>query len=87
MKEIILVTGGAGHIGSHIIEQLVSENPQKRIISLDNYFNGSTNNHINGAEYRTGHTKDIDTLIPETPDIVYHLGEYARISPSFDDIK
>jgi UDP-glucose 4-epimerase len=87
MQEIILVTGGAGHIGSHIIEQLVSKNPEKRIISLDNYFNGNTNNHINGAEYRTGHTKDIDTLVPETPDIVYHLGEYARISPSFEDIE
>jgi UDP-glucose 4-epimerase len=82
----ILVTGGAGHVGSHIIEELI-KNPDNKVISLDNYFNGSTDNHIEGAEYRNGHTKDIDTLIPETPDIIYHLGEYARISPSFDDIK
>jgi len=82
----ILVTGGAGHVGSHIIEELV-KNPDNKVISLDNYFNGSTDNHIDGAEYRTGHTKDIDTLIPETPDIVYHLGEYARVAPSFDDVK
>lgn len=82
----ILVTGGAGHVGSHIIEELV-KNPDNKVISLDNYFNGSTDNHINGAEYRNGHTKDIETLIPETPDIIYHLGEYARVSPSFDDVE
>jgi UDP-glucose 4-epimerase len=86
MKKIILVTGGAGHIGSHIIENLVQDT-NNQIISLDNYFNGSINNHINGAEYRKGHTKNIDELIPETPDIVFHLGEYARISPSFDNIE
>jgi UDP-glucose 4-epimerase len=85
MQKIILVTGGAGHVGSHIIEELVKDSNNK-VISLDNYFNGSTENHIDGAEYRTGHTKDIDKLIPETPDIVYHLGEYARITPSFDDV-
>lgn len=81
----ILVTGGAGHVGSHIIEQLISQSPKDKIISLDNYSNGSKENHISGAEYREGHTKYIDTLIPETPDIVFHLGEYARISPSFDE--
>ena len=86
MSKIILVTGGAGHVGSHIIEQLVQSSDNK-VISLDNYFNGSENNHIPGAEYRKGHTKDIDKLIPETPDVIYHLGEYARITPSFDDIE
>jgi len=85
MSRIILVTGGAGHVGSHIIEQLIQKNPQDKIISLDNYFNGSKENHIIGAEYRKGHTKDIDKLIPETPDTVFHLGEYARIAPSFDE--
>ncbi len=84
MSKIILVTGGAGHIGSHVIEQLVKD-PNNKIISIDNYFNGNKNNHIAGAEYREGHTKDIDKLIPETPDIVFHLGEYARITPSRDE--
>lgn len=82
----ILVTGGAGHIGSHIIENLVKD-PANKVISLDNYFNGSTDNHIKGAEYIKGHTKNIDELVPETPDIIFHLGEYARISPSFDDVE
>lgn len=80
----ILVTGGAGHVGSHVVEQLVKD-PSNRVISLDNYFNGSEANHIDGAEYRHGHTKDIDSLVPENPDLVFHLGEYARIAPSFED--
>jgi len=85
-KKIILVTGGAGHIGSHVIELLLTDS-NNTVISLDNYFTGSEDNHISGAEYRRGHTKDIDRLIPETPDIVYHLGEYARIAPSFEDVE
>lgn len=82
----ILVTGGAGHVGSHIIENL-TQDPRNQVISLDNYFNGSPDNHISGAEYRRGHTKDIEKLVPETPDVVYHLGEYARIAPSFMDVE
>lgn len=84
-SQLVLVTGGAGHVGSHVIEQLLQV-PGNRVISLDNYFNGSEANHIPGAEYRRGHTRDITSLVPETPDIVYHLGEYARIAPSFNDI-
>ena len=85
-QRTILVTGGAGHVGSHVIELLVAD-ARNRVISLDNYFNGSHANHIDGAEYREGHTKDIERLVPETPAVVYHLGEYARISPSFDDVR
>jgi UDP-glucose 4-epimerase len=86
VRKTILVTGGAGHVGSHVIEMLVA-NPDNRVISLDNYFNGREENHIAGAEYRRGDTTDIDALIPERPDIVYHLGEYARITPSFEDVR
>lgn len=84
-KTTILVTGGAGHVGSHVIELLVKDS-QYNVISLDNYSNGSQDNHIDGAHYREGHTKDINKLIPETPDIIFHLGEYARIAPSFEDV-
>ena len=85
-KRIILVTGGAGHVGSHLVELLAAD-PNHEVISLDNYFNGSEANHLPGAEYRRGHTKDIETLVPETPDLIFHLGEYARITPSFEDVK
>ncbi len=82
--KLIVVTGGAGHVGSHVVERLAAD-PLNRVICLDNFFTGTLKNRITNAEYRKGHTKDIAKLIPETPDIVYHLGEYARIAPSFDE--
>src|SRR5262245_2421361 len=85
-RKTILVTGGAGHVGSHVIEMLVAD-PNNRIISVDNYFNGHEENHIAGAEYRRGHTKDLEVLVPETPALGCHLGEYARIAPSFEDVR
>lgn len=81
-KKIILITGGAGHVGSHVVEMLAADT-NNHVICLDNYFTGNKQNHINGAEYRIGHTKNINNLIPETPDVVFHLGEYARVAPSF----
>jgi UDP-glucose 4-epimerase len=80
------VTGGAGHVGSHVVEMLVAD-PDNKVVSLDSYFNGSEANHLSDAEYRRGHTKEIEKLVPDTPDIIYHLGEYARIAPSFDDVQ
>ncbi|MBU6310836.1 NAD-dependent epimerase/dehydratase family protein [Patescibacteria group bacterium] len=80
---LAVVTGGAGFIGSHLCERLVKEG--YRVISLDNYFTGSKDNHVPGVEYREGHTKDIARLIPENPDIVYHLGEYARVEQSLSE--
>lgn len=83
--KLIVVTGGAGFVGSHLCERLVADGHQ--VISLDNYFTGSPANHVTGVEYRTGHTKDIASLISETPDIIFHLGEYARTEKSFEDIE
>lgn len=85
MAKTILVTGGAGFVGSHLCERLHKEG--HRVISLDNYFTGTPENHVQGVEYRTGHTKDIAALVPETPDLVFHLGEYARTEKSFEDIE
>jgi len=56
-----------------------------RVISLDNYFTGSKENHVDGVEYREGHTKDIAKHIPETPDIIFHLGEYSRVAASLNE--
>jgi len=85
MKKLILVTGGAGFVGSHLVRRLVEDG--HRVISLDNYFAGSRENHVSGAEYREGHTKDIEALVPEAPDLVYHLGEYSRVEKSFEDVE
>jgi UDP-glucose 4-epimerase len=79
----VVVTGGAGFIGSHLCEALVAQG--HRVISLDNYFTGSKDNHVPGVEYREGHTKDIAQHIPETPDLVYHLGEYSRVAQSIEE--
>ncbi len=82
-KKTILVTGGAGFIGSHLCERLVKDG--HKVISLDNYFSGSKENHIKGVDYREGHTKDIEKHITEKPDIIYHLGEYSRVAKSINE--
>lgn len=84
-KRQILVTGGAGFVGSNLVEALV-KNPQNTVYSLDNYFTGSINNHIDGATYIKGSTRDIDKLITFKPDLIYHLGEYSRVEQSFSDL-
>lgn len=83
MKKLILVTGGAGFIGSHLCARLVKDG--HRVISLDNYFTGSRENHVSGVDYREGHTKDIEKHIPETPDLIYHLGEYSRTAVAIEE--
>ena len=85
MKKI-LITGGAGFIGSHLCERL-SLNSSYNIYSLDNYFTGSKNNHVENVTYIEGSTADIKKSINFSPDIIYHLGEYSRVEQSFDDIK
>lgn len=82
-QKTIVVTGGAGFVGSHLCERLAADG--HRVISLDNYFTGSKENHVAGVEYREGHTKDIEQHIPEDPDIVYHLGEYPRVLKSLEE--
>ena len=82
-KKLILVTGGAGFIGSYLCARLAKDG--HRVISLDNYFTGSRENHVAGVEYREGHTKDIEKHITETPDLIYHLGEYSRVEKSLEE--
>lgn len=82
-QKLAAVTGGAGFVGSHLCERLIQDGYS--VISLDNYFSGSEANHIPGVEYRHGHTKDIAVLVPETPHIIYHLGEYSRVAKSLEE--
>ena len=81
----ILVTGGAGFIGSHLCEELAKNN--NKVFSLDNYSTGTKLNHVNNVTYIKGETKNIEKLINFIPEIIYHLGEYSRVEQSFDDIE
>ncbi len=79
----IVVTGGAGFIGSRLCARLARDGAS--VISLDNYFTGSPDAHAPGVDYRTGHARDIAAIVPEIPDTVYHLGEYARVEKSHQE--
>lgn len=78
-----VVTGGAGFIGSHLCKRLQREG--YRVIALDNYIVGPGEEKAPGVLYREGHTKDIVEHIPETPDIIFHLGEYSRVEQSLEE--
>ena len=86
MKNKILVTGGAGFVGSHLCDRL-AQDQNNEVYSLDNYFTGSEDNHVPNVVYITGDTVDISKLVTFRPDMVYHLGEYSRVEQSFDDIE
>ena len=80
----ILVTGGAGAIGFNLIQKLLKLG--NKVTSWDNYSAGTTENHIQGATYINRHTKEAYSL-DNTYDLVYHLGEYSKVVPSFDEIE
>lgn len=82
-SKTVVVTGGAGLVGSCLCARLLSLG--HKVISLDNYFTGSKEAHIAGVDYREGHTKDIDKHITESPDLIYHLGEYSRVEVSLTE--
>ena len=79
----ILVTGGAGFVGSNLCERLVKSN---KVVCVDNYFTGSVRNHIDGVIYCNMSTSEIDAL-DFKPDVIYHLGEYSRVEQSFEDLE
>ena len=85
-KKKILVTGGAGFVGTNLIKFFLKKT-KFHIISLDNYSSGTKNNHIksNRIKYIKGHTKNIIDLIKDPKNIhsVFHFGEFARIYQSF----
>ena len=88
MKNLIIVTGGAGFVGSNLIKLLLKKT-NKKIISLDNYSTGKRLNHINAGKrvkYLKGDTKNIKNILhryKKNINSIFHFGEFARIYQSF----
>ena len=90
MRNILVVTGGAGFIGSNLISELLKFKKFK-IISIDDYSSGLSKNHIhnNRVRYLKGSTKDIEILLSGYAgkiNSIFHFGEFARIYQSFKKI-
>ena len=90
MRNILVVTGGAGFIGSNLISEVLKFK-KFHILSIDNYSSGFVKNHIKNkrVKYLKGSTKNIESLLRSyTGKIhtIFHFGEFARIYQSFKKI-
>jgi UDP-glucose 4-epimerase len=90
MRNILVVTGGAGFIGSNLISELLKFNKFK-VVSIDNYSSGFTKNHIKNKKvrYLKGSTENIEILLKNYVGkihTIFHFGEFARIYQSFKKI-
>ena len=87
MKNIIVITGGAGFIGSNLIKELIKIKKYK-ILSIDNYSSGKTSNHLISSrlKYLKGNTNNISNILSRYKNkihTIFHFGEFARIFQSF----
>ncbi len=87
MKNIIIVTGGAGFVGSNLIEFILKKTKYK-IVSYDNYSTGTKNNHLNSKRvtYVHANTTDISKVLDKNKKkikTIFHFGEFSRIYQSF----
>ena len=87
MKNFLVVTGGAGFVGSNLIKQLLNKKKFK-IISIDNYSSGSRKNHLENSRiiYKKGNIKNIDKILSKYNKRIhtlFHFGEFSRIYQSF----
>ena len=81
-KNKILVTGGAGFVGTNLIKKLVNE--ENTVVSIDNYSTGKKENEQDGCYYFDGDLAEISdySYFIDKPDIIYHIAALARIQPS-----
>jgi len=91
MKNIIVVTGGAGFVGSNLIQELIKVKKYK-IISLDNYSSGKIINHFKNPriKYLRGNTRNISEILEKYKNkihTIFHFGEFSRIFQSFKKFK
>ena len=86
LKKKIIVTGGAGFVGTNLIKLLLKKTRYK-ILSIDNYSSGKKSNHIKNSrvEYIRGETTNISKILknPKNIKTIFHFGEFARIFQSF----
>ena len=93
----VLITGGAGFVGTALIRKLIRKYKNIEIVSIDNYSSGYKRNHVKSKKVKY-FNKDTQTLIPKKfvvdgtkmdyadsfePDVVFHFGEFSRIFQSF----
>ncbi len=86
MKKNIIITGGAGFVGTNLIKLLLKKT-KYNLISIDNYSSSSSKNHIKSkrVNYIKGDTKNINKILknPKTIKTIFHFGEFSRIYQSF----
>ena len=90
MKKKIIITGGAGFVGTNLIKYLLKKTNYK-LISIDNYSSGTSQNHQKSPriKYIKGDTKNISKILKNPKHIhsIFHFGEFSRIYQSFLQMK
>tara|TARA_E500000081_G_C6121200_1_gene348042 strand:- start:630 stop:1478 length:849 start_codon:yes stop_codon:yes gene_type:complete len=79
----VMVTGGAGFIGTNLIERLIKEG--HTVVSLDNYDSGLEENHIDSVKYINADIETIEYIKGDDFDLCFHLAALSRIQPSFEN--